>query len=112
MKSKFKLKIQSFQHISFDIVRNGKSIPKLGNSIFVNNSDEPAYENEMPLSKALQNLIETKTIGNSIRSDDRADLLAYMDSILSEVQSKRLEITSLEDHTKTTTEATKKKFKP
>ncbi|WP_407304894.1 hypothetical protein [Acinetobacter sp.] len=53
MKSKFELKIQSFQHISFEILKNGDSIPKLGNSIYINDSEEPAHEKEMLLSKAL-----------------------------------------------------------
>lgn len=65
MKSKFELKIQSFQHISIEILKNGDSVPKLGNSIYINDSEEPAYEKEMLLSKALQHLIETKMIDNS-----------------------------------------------
>ena len=112
MNNKFKLKIQSFQHISFELLKDGISIPKLGNSIYVNDAEEPAYEKEVPLSVALQNLIETKTIGNSIRSEDREDLLSHIDSILSVVQKKRLEIASLKDYKQTTSTIVKKKTKP
>lgn len=112
MKSKFELKIQSFQHISFDILKNGDSIPKLGNSIYINDSEEPAYEKEMPLSKALEHLIETKTIDNAIRTDDREDLLAYIDSILAIVQAKRSEVMRLEEYVEAPKATTKKKLKP
>lgn len=111
MKREFKLKIQSFQHISFEILKNGDSIPKLGNSIYINDFEEPAYEKEMLLSKALQHLIETKTIDNAITTDDREDLLVYIDSILAVVQAKRSEVMSLQEHAKTTTDTTKKKLK-
>lgn len=112
MKSKFKLKIQSFQHISFEILKNGESIPKLGNSIYINDSEEPAYEKEMLLSKALQHLIETKTINNSIRTDDREYLLSYIDSILAVVQAKRSEVMSLEEYVEAPKATIKKKLKP
>lgn len=112
MKSKLKLKIQSFQHISFDIVRNGNRIPKLGNSIYINDSEAPAYEKKMLFSKALQHLIETKTIDKAIRTDDREDLLSYIDSILAVVQAKRLEIMSLKEYVEAPKATTEKKLKP
>ncbi|MGK5053646.1 hypothetical protein [Janthinobacterium sp. RB2P8] len=111
MKSKFELKIQSFQHISFEILKNGDSVPKLGNSIYINDSEEPAYEKEMLLSKALQHLIETKTIDNAIRTDDREDLLAYVDSILAVVQAKRSEVMRLEEYVEAPKATTRKKLK-
>jgi len=65
----------------------------------------------MLLSKALQHLIETNTTDNAIRTDDREDLLSYIDSILAVVQARRSEVMSLEKYVEAPKATTKKKFK-
>ncbi len=91
-----KITITAFQHLSFEILKNGKIVPSISSEVCVGEQNRTILEGSLSLDVALKRMIEKKTLANeSLRDKDREILLSQIDSILEIVKARRKKIAAL-----------------
>lgn len=101
-------KFNGHQDIYVHRQRDGKIIPTLVQEVYAGDSGEPFFVNEVPLSKVLDTVVSYKTIGQSMKKEDKEDLLSQFDAIIEIIQQKKEQVMKIPEW-KELQQSTKKK---
>lgn len=90
MKKHRALKFEGNQDIYVHKQKDGSMVPTITQELYLQDSGEPFFVNEVPLAKVLDSMMSYKTmIGGNMKAEDKEALLAEFDAILEVVQQKK-----------------------